>query len=208
MVARWKVAIVICLVLLGVCCLTMIVVGLTLRELKTGVQNFPDFAEANCTLARVNITELKDGCVSSDPGGMQTFVEWIAVWERAETGTSVVIDPFAGRAVAALAEDDAEDYPLDTVRCMCSTGKVGALFPTLKDVMQCQVWGVCMLNVELVEELQRSAQQVHGTGTVLVLVGGICALVLGVGLCGFGLYWCFNSKQISCLRRQQYKELD
>lgn len=97
--------------------------------------------------------------------------KWIAVWET-NTGQIIVDNPFNSKSTRKLAIDDRQDRQLFTNQsCMCRNVNNTVGYDP------CNLWSVCIFNVEFIEYLQADNFRNYETN-VSFIVGSVIAIIL------------------------------
>jgi hypothetical protein len=197
---KWQIGIGIILGIFFMFSASLLGIGVRLRTDAGATLTMAGYLAQNCTLDAVQV-------VACPTGG------YVAVWRRKETGFSVLADPFSLQPTQERALLRANDYPLSTsgggngsatttttVPCMCNTAYANP-YP----VINCKFFDACMLNVPMVEYMQKVGIPFGYAADTLIAVGsltlvlfllGFVFLFLGNGLCD----WC-------CCCSRQEKEM-
>lgn len=158
----------------------LMAIGVRLRADAATAKIMSGYALAKCTLVAAQV-------VNCPLGG------FVPVWKRAETGSSVLQDPFSSADTMQLAQVRLDDYPIGanmTYDCMCNTYYVDP-FP----VINCNFVDACMLNVPMIQYMHTVGLPFGYSGDTLVSIGaillvcvvlGIIFLLAGNGFCN----WC------------------
>ncbi len=176
---KWQIGIGIIFVILFMFSASLLGIGVRLRNDAGSTRTMTGYARQNCTLDAVQVV----GC----PLGGFT-----AVWRRKETGFSVVSDPFSLLPIRDLAQLHTNDFPLTNMSypCVCNPSYADP-YPAIN----CKFEDVCMLNVPMVEYMQKVGMPFGYAGDTLIAIGslvlfcflfGFMFLFLGNGLCD----WC------------------
>ena len=183
--AKWQVAIGVIFGILFIFSASLLGIGVRLRTDAASTKTMVGYVKQNCTLVDVQIV----ACPNS--GG------YTVVWKRKETGFSVLVDPFSLYPTREIAQLHTNDYPLvsgvnstSTTECMCNPNYSDP-FP----VINCKFEDACMLNVPMVEYMQKVGTPYGYSSDALIAVGslllfcflfGFIFLFIGNGLCN----WC------------------
>ena len=143
---------------------------ITLRN-TNDVKILPGFKMQNCTLLRSDIVKLKDCRLNCDPKvDCYPKSEWVVVW-KIQNGKSAISSPFSSQLRKKYAQTHQNDYPLNTIiPCMCNP-TLKPSYPNLTDLINCDIWGSCMLNTQLVLGLQKDGGYTAKVGNILLAVG-------------------------------------
>ncbi len=133
-------------------------IGVRLRTDASNAKTMAGYALSKCTLVQSQVVECPLG-------------GFVAVWKRQETGSSVLVGPFALHLTRALAQARLDDYPVGngtTYDCMCNAYYVDP-FP----VINCKFMDACMLDVPMVEYMRTVGIPFGYSGDTLVSIGSI-----------------------------------
>ncbi len=147
---------------------SLIGAGATVRNWTTGVSLVGGFSLMSCTLVREPRVV---ACASGD--------KWVAVWERGESGGSVVMHPYAFRRSKDLALRDTNNYPTNatTFPCLCHVNDATS-FPSV----DCNLLTPCMLEVELVARMQLSDGVFGYAGASSIAIGSLILAAILIAL--------------------------
>lgn len=139
--------------------ISLIGAGATIHNWTAGVPLVGGFALKTCTL--VNEPKVV-ACVSGD--------RWVAVWERSESGGSVVMHPYAFRRSKDMSLHDLNNYPTNGTQfpCLCHENDATS-FPSV----DCELRTPCMLEVELVTRMQLSDGVFGYAGASSIAIGSL-----------------------------------
>ncbi len=149
-------------------------VGGVLIHYAGDIENLPNFAETNCTIAAVEVATLIDCGTAETEYSSTRYTEWTAVWQCQESGASIVENPFSSRSYRSWALNDRGDYTINsTAVVMCNIVDLPCPFPVVeaKALTQCQVWSTCFFDVEMVKYMQENSESDQHKGYILLFTG-------------------------------------
>lgn len=177
----------------------LLIVGIVLMaHTNTKTDNLRGFQLRNCTLRQPKIMKIPL-CHS-----ITTQDEYIVVWEDVERGTSVISNPFSATKTLKSADWNIDNFPLNvTLPCMCHP-ETESVYPNVTDILDCNVWGACMLDIQIVQEFQFINQKLYQNGAVIVTT---LMVTLVIFCLAYFLVRCLCPKLISRDEDESYFEL-
>lgn len=153
---------------------TLCVVGGLMLGHAADTENLPGYNLRNCTLKKSTVATFP-GCYYAISKPQSAY---IAVWEDSERGTSVISSPYSSTTKFAEAKSHLDDYQFNvSLPCMCNPD-LELEYPRFNDILNCNVWGACILDVKLVQAFQRNGGRSRMVGAVLISVGlGLIGIV-------------------------------
>ena len=137
------------------------------------------YQEGNCTLTNSTVVPLEDcdmRCVRTACG---YHTEYLPVY-RDRAGRTVTLSPWAAQVEPEYARTALEKYDIGrTYPCLCNA-EFSPRYPNVTGLKDCEVWGVCQLDVKRIGKLRGKSQYFLQAGNVLGWLGfgTMIALVL------------------------------
>jgi hypothetical protein len=168
----------------GVAFFIVIIVGMTILGTPYDFENLPYFTDTQCTPVAVTVAKMADcDSVTTDGGATVYYTEYVAVWKCKETGASILENPFTGKRQESIAQNNANDYPLNIIQNVsCNSVNLPINYPGWINFHACQVWNTCFFDTDMIHELQNNALYRYNQGYHLLYasagIGGLCLIFI------------------------------
>jgi hypothetical protein len=187
------------LIVTGLAFVAVLVAGITIVATPYDFANLPYFEQTQCTPVAVTVVKMPLCDVVSDEFGTEYYDEYVAIWKCNETGASILENPFSGNRQESIAQNNANNYPLNIIQNVsCNSKNLPIAYPGWKNFFQCQVWNTCFFDTDMIEDLQINSQDRYNRGFHLLYA----SIPLFVALVVFFII--FSSIICECCKKSQY----
>lgn len=189
----WNCAGLIVVCFLFVLTFSLMIPAATILNVPYDFDNLPNFATTQCTPVQVSVVKMPGCSVVRGEYSDRYVDEWIAIWKCLETGASLIENPFASNSKQVIAQNSINDYPLNVLQNIsCNTAVAPLQYPNWSNFYGCQVWSTCMLDVDMIQDLQQNAQVRYYRGYQLLYASLVFLVVSFVAL-AFWLYFSYRT---------------
>lgn len=151
---------------------TLMCLGIAMYVYTSNMMRTKNYVPSTCNLISSSLVEYS-------PNIQCNSQRYLSVWQSKD-GFSVSISPVSGIKDKTVAQNELNDYPLNTdMRCLCDIN-FPIKYPSTDKDFPCTFYTRCFLATEIVELMQ--SQTYYNNIGIVIIIFTVAAIVIMVGM--------------------------